>query len=251
MILALCGTVEGKILLEKLTKEFSMVMATVTTPYGVKCLGEKYPNVEVLQRKLQQEELNQLIDEKPIKTIIDVSHPYAQQISTIAIEACKEKGIAYLRYEREATNLMENPHVIKAEDFNHAVELAKGFKGKIFLTIGSNHISLFTKEISVNRLIVRVLPTSNVLKLCEEQGLSPDNIIAMKGPFSEELNRVMFSMDNISVVVTKDSGGAGGTEEKINAAKSLGIPIILVKRPNLTYGMVYHNLDDLVRAIKK
>jgi len=93
------------------------------------------------------------------------------------------------------------------------------------------------------------LPVSKVLLLCEELGLNPDNIIAMKGPFSEEMNRAMFAMQDVSVVVTKDSGGAGGTLDKIRAAKAAGIPVIVVKRPTIDYGEVYRDMLELINTL--
>ncbi|MBM7614730.1 cobalt-precorrin-6A reductase [Alkaliphilus hydrothermalis] len=250
MILALCGTSEGRELLGVLAGEYPAILATVTTPYGVECLGD-YPTVEVLQTKLQQEEFEKLIEERQIQVVVDISHPYAEKISTLAINVCREKKIHYLRYERRTTEqLQEDPNILWVEDFPEAVQLAKGFVGRIFLTIGSNHLTTFVKEIPKERLLARVLPVSKVLLSCEELGLNPDNIIAMKGPFSEEMNRAMFAMQDVSVVVTKDSGGAGGTLDKLRAAKAVGIPVIVIKRPAVDYGEVYYDLKELMNTLK-
>ncbi|WP_026477244.1 precorrin-6A reductase [Alkaliphilus transvaalensis] len=250
MILALCGTSEGRQLLAGLSNKLIPVVATVTTPYGVKCL-EGITNIEVLETKLDEGALHELIDTKKIKYILDVSHPYAENISKLAMKVSEEKGIQYLRYERQNTEIPQGDHVIIAEDYHHAAQLAKNYPNKVFLTTGSNHIPLFVKEIGAERLIARVLPTSSVIKRCEDYGLTPHNLIGMKGPFTGEMNQVMFGIEDVSVIITKDSGEAGGTEEKISAAQIVGKPIIIIKRPQITYGNVYHDLNFLISDLVK
>lgn len=248
MILALCGTVEGEQLVELLLKEKYSVLATVTTGYGAKCLGE-HPSVEILRGKLTEAEIDKLVKDRKIQAIVDVTHPFAAQISSTAIKIAKANHIPYVRYERQKTKTKTDKLVFEVEDFQQAAELAKEISGTVFLTIGSNHLPAFIKEIDINQLVIRVLPLSNIIKACEEYGFSPDNIIAMKGPFTVEINRLMFLKHKASVVVTKDSGTAGGTEEKIEAAHDLGIPIIIVKRPQIDYGQAFDSLRELVNHL--
>lgn len=250
MILALCGTTEGKVLVEALTKEGLQIIATVTTAYGGKLLKEN-ASIEVIEEKLDKLRMETLIEERRITAIVDVTHPYAENISRLALEVSEVKGIPYFRYERQDafSKETEEETFLWAENFSHAAKMAKDFEGKVFLTIGSNHLPMFLKEIKVDRLIARVLPLSKIVKTCEDYGFTPDNLIAMKGPFSEEMNQQMFKSYGASVVVTKDSGEAGGTEEKINAAKYLKIPVILVKRPSISYGKIYYDINEIVNKI--
>jgi precorrin-6A/cobalt-precorrin-6A reductase len=96
---------------------------------------------------------------------------------------------------------------------------------------------------------VRVLPDHNVVKKCQELGLRPKDIIAMQGPFSKEMNRLMFKTFNASVVVIKESGRAGGTETKMSAALSLKIPVVVIKRPALSWGNEVQNYEALLAAV--
>ncbi|AKL93583.1 cobalt-precorrin-6A reductase CbiJ [Clostridium aceticum] len=250
MILALCGTSEGRELVEKLLEKKLEVIATVTTTYGGQLLKKGF-QVEVLEEKLDKDKMKELIEKKNIQQVVDITHPYAENISRLAMEVCREKKLFYFRYERPETQCYEEEgkKLYWANDFYHAANVAKDFEGKIFLTIGSNQLPIFTKEIEVNKLVARVLPLSSVIKGCEDQGFTPDNLIAMKGPFNKELNKQMFKAYEAAVVVTKDSGKAGGTEEKIAAAKELNIPVILVKKPSIAYGEVDHDIDALVNKI--
>ena len=62
-------------------------------------------------------------------------------------------------------------------------------------------------------------------------GYSPPDLVAMQGPFSEEVNLALWRHFGVDVVVTKESGPAGGLGEKLSAASRLGIPVVMIKRP--------------------
>lgn len=254
MILLLCGTTEGKILSDIFIKKGVKFLATVTTSYGSSLLKTNH-NLEVLEEKLNEETIKELIDTRKITAIVDVTHPYAENISKLALEVSRQKNLPYFRYERPKTlgkdidNKIDNKEIFLAEDYYAAAQIAKNFRGKIFLTIGSRHLPVFLKEIEVKRLVARVLPLSQIIKTCEDYGFTPDNLIAMKGPFSIEMNTEIFKSYGACVVVTKDSGKIGGTEEKIAAARNLKIPIILIKPPSIDYGKIYHNIEEMSKKI--
>ena len=83
----------------------------------------------------------------------------------------------------------------------------------------------------------RVLPTAEVLTMMEELGVSPKHIIAMQGPFSYDMNRIMFSDTKAEVVVMKNSGLVGGSDTKLKAAMNLGLHIIVIDRPQPAKGV--------------
>ena len=250
MILALCGTTEGRELVKRLSEKNIPLIATVTTEYGSKLLQENM-DIEILTEKLDKNRMKELIAKRNVKEILDITHPYAENISKLALEVSKEANIDYYRYERQDTIYTgdSDEDIIWADDFYHAAKIASEIDGKIFLTIGSNQIPIFLEKIKADRLIARVLPLSNIVKLCEQRGFTPDNLIAMKGPFNKEMNIQMFRNYNASVIVAKDSGKTGGTDEKIQAARDLNLPVILVKKPTIEYENLYKNMNLLVDKI--
>lgn len=249
MILALCGTIEGERLIKKLLENQYKIMATVTTEYGAKCLGAYGHQVQVLEGKLTELQIRELVSSQQIQGIVDVTHPFAMKISAMAMETAKAYGIPYLRYERARVQYNKDSLIQEAADFHEAARLAGTMGERIFLTIGSNHLGVFVNALGVNRLVARVLPFASIIKACEGYGFTPDNIIAMKGPFSEAMNRLMFTEYQAHVVVTKDSGRAGGTEEKLKAAKALHLPVIMVKRPEIDYGKAFDCIEDLIQQL--
>ena len=87
------------------------------------------------------------------------------------------------------------------------------------------------------RLYARVLSTPEVVKTCAELGFEGKHLICMQGPFSEELNVAMMRQIDAAYLVTKESGKAGGFEEKIRAAKKAGAKAVVIGRPSVEKGM--------------
>ena len=51
-----------------------------------------------------------------------------------------------------------------------------------------------------------MLSLPSVIEACRELGFEGKNLIAMQGPFSEEMNRAMLRQYDCRYLVTKDSG---------------------------------------------
>lgn len=98
-------------------------------------------------------------------------------------------------------------------------------------------------------MVARVLPTSEVIRNCEAMGLNADNLLAIKGPFSKDINVAMLKHAEVDVVITKESGFAGGFMDKIAACEELGIPIIIIKRKTIDYQRVVHDISEIEESI--
>ncbi len=230
MILVLAGTTEGREIAVALEKAGEQVIATTATAYGGELLRNTFKG-EIISRPLESSELEKLIMERVITKVVDATHPYAEQISAIAQQACLRTEVPYERIERNFLKYSGEVAVIEAEDAAEAASIAAAYRGNIFLAIGSRKLQFFSSVIEPERLVVRILPLDNSLEKCLELGIPPKNIIAMQGPFDEELNRLLLRRYDAAVLVTKESGSAGGTAEKIRASCSLGLPVILITRP--------------------
>lgn len=244
MILILGGTSESISICKLLDRMKMRYYISVTTAYG-SSLYEAFSG-SVLEGKLSEEAMQNLIKKLGITCIIDATHPYAVEVSKNAIASAGVCQVKYVRYERPSLLdevLYEKVHVVGTT--NEAIEKAKETKGKIFLSTGSKTLEQFACALQKEQIIARVLPTSEVLGLCEQLGLLPEQIIAMKGPFSEAMNELTYKEYGIGCVITKESGYAGGFLEKINACKKLGIDVIVIKRSTLAYPQVVQHIDAL------
>lgn len=251
MILVLSGTQEGKEVIGALFTAGLPVMGSTVSEYGKKLIQNEFA-VPVLTGELDREGLLQAIDEYDFTAIVDATHPFAGNISNIAIECCNRKNILYIRFERPSVlEKFSGDLIHKVKSFQDGAKKALEFPGNIFSTIGSNHLEEVCRDIPADRLVVRVLPLTKVIEKCERFGLNPSNIIAMQGPFSEELNRALFTQYNTGVLLTKDSGSIGGVEEKIQAAIKLEIPIIMVERPEMNYPRIIDRVEDIVPLVQE
>lgn len=249
-VLVIAGTVDARHIIEELIKCGAYVTATVTTPLG-KSLLDRYDGVDAREGRLTLKGMTELMGEIGARCLVDASHPFARDASVNAMEACKRLSIPYLRYERPET-AAGGEGVTRVRDFEEAAESLKDFEGNIFLAIGSGKLQFFTRIADFkSRVFIRVLPDSKVLDKCERLGFDAGNILALKGPFSETMNLEMLKHCSASVMVTKDSGSAGGNEEKINAARKLGIPVIMIERPGLDYGCEVSTVKEAVAFVKK
>ncbi len=235
MILVLAGTSEGRLAAASLEKEGLEVIASTATTYGGELLAKDFKG-EITARPLSFAEMVQLITDKKIDKVIDATHPFAVEVSNNIREACRIKSVTYERLEREGEEFSEDEGIVKARDVEEAVQLAaereSKIRGTIFLATGSSKLEYYIASLNPEKLVVRILPVKKSLEKCLELGISPQNIIAMQGPFNEEINRCLFKRYGVALVITKDSGPAGGVKEKIDAAKGLDIPVILIERPD-------------------
>ena len=74
-------------------------------------------------------------------------------------------------------------------------------------------------------------PTAESLAACAAAGLEPRDVVAMQGPTSAELDAALLRHLGAAVLVTKDSGAAGGLGEKLRAAELAGATAVVVRRP--------------------
>lgn len=250
MILVLSGTDEGKEIVRRLHEEGLNLLTTVATEYGKRMFEQMGLETVCLQGRLDANGFLRLIKEKGIATVIDATHPYAIEVSQNAMDACRKTNIRYLRFERQEIEIPAHPLIHKVKTMAEAVDKSRTLGEKIFLTTGISSVAKFIPLKGEKELYVRILPVPEHIALCLDMGIPPANIIAMHGPFSEDLNRAMFRQYHVNVMVTKDSGEVGGVPEKIHAALKEGIDTIVIERPRLVFPQKYSSIDEVVHKVK-
>lgn len=250
MILVLGGTSDALEVAGELYSVTKDVIISTATEYGFEVSRDRFPG-QIIFGRMDREALKKYIQEQGVEYVVDASHPYAENLSKNAISVCQELKIPYLRFERPAL-LEDKKDIIICNSLEEAGDLAEKTPEKVFITTGINNIEKMLSKISdINRVKVRVLPQADTVKKLEKLGLNAEHIIAMKGPFSEEMNFIMFQESGSSVLICKESGTQGGTDHKITAAQRLGMKIIMIKRPDLVYPNKFECIDEIKRYFCK
>ncbi len=223
-ILIFGGTTEGREISHLLAERGAQVLVCVATEYGREEQG-KAPGITVLTGRKDRTAILSLLEGADL--CIDATHPYAENISRTLRNACDAAGEPLRRLLRRESAADGGTRVADAPA---AAALLAREQGNILLTTGSKELGAFS-AIEPQRLYPRVLPSHESLSACEAAGIPHRNILAMQGPFSQELNEALIRQYRIAWVVTKDGGAAGGFPEKARAAEATGAGLIVLRRP--------------------
>jgi precorrin-6A/cobalt-precorrin-6A reductase len=160
-----------------------------------------------------------------ITHVVDATHPFAAGMSRNAIAACAETGAPLLALERVPWAKVPGDNWIDVGDVNAAVAALPEAPAKVFLAIGRQHIAPFATKPQHAYTLRFVDPPEASLPF-------PADVIVSRGPFTLEDELKMMRARDIAWVVARNSGG-DGARAKIDAARLLGLPVILISRPQL------------------
>ena len=237
------GTTEGRELSRVLAGEGVNVTVCVATDYGREEQG-KMPGVTVLAGRRSASEKADLLRDAAL--CVDATHPYATGITESVKAACAAVNVPYRRLLRAADDTAGHITVANAEK---AAAYLANTEDNILLTTGAKELGAFA-ALPPERLYARVLPSREGISACEAAGIPHRNIIAMQGPFSEELNTALLRQYRIAWLVTKDGGAAGGFPEKARAAEACGAKLIVLQRP-LENGESMEEIIESIREMKE
>jgi precorrin-3B C17-methyltransferase len=187
--------------------------------------------------------------------IVDATHPFADKMSNQLIELSAELGLPYVRYERPGTELGSYP-VQRCGDFRAALKLAATLGKRVFLATGVKDLAMLSelaqsKELANPDVLwyARVTADVDSIEKALASGIAQSRLCAMQGPFTKAVNEALWRQWQIDCLVTKDSGAAGGADEKLQAAEAMGIPVIVVERPHVDYPRVFSSQSAVLNCV--
>ena len=245
-VLVFGGTTEGREIAGWLSARGTCsVVVSSLTEYGGS-LVEGLPNVESLTGRMLPDAMEHLMRDRAFACVVDATHPYAAGVSASIAASCEASGTPRLRVLREGEP--EGPWAGVA-DAVEAAQLVAGRAGNVLLTTGSNDLPIYVEAIDdyQERVYARILPMEKSIASADSLGIPLDHIIAMKGPFSKELNSALIRQFDIKMLVTKASGKSGGFWEKVDAARECGVELIVIRRPIQEEGL---SLEDAKRELE-
>lgn len=164
--------------------------------------------------------------QKKITILIDATHPYAARISGNAAVAAKLAGVPLVALRRASWQRQPGDRWTEVESVTQAIGTLGENPRKVFLTLGRQELLPFEAAPQHHYLIRSVDPVEPPLDV-------PHAIyLTLRGPFAEADEARLLQEHAIEVIVAKNSGGPA-SYGKIAAARSLGIEVILIRRPYL------------------
>lgn len=248
MILLLGGTSETALVAEGLAEKGYKVLVSCAT--NIKLDIGCHAGITRRTGALDREGIITLIHSEKIALVVDATHPYAEKARASAREAAKQAGVPYLTYIRPEGQY-EGDEIVRVSDHVRGAQIAFSFGRPVLLTTGAKNLAVYADEAKKTNipLIARVLPEASSIEISRGLGILEDYIIAERGPFSVRKNREQIRRFSAGVLVTKDSGRAGGVTEKIEAARLEGCRVILVERPVMPGAKSFTDIKALIMHI--
>ncbi len=165
-----------------------------------------------------------------IEAVIDATHPFAAVMSHNAAEACRQAHVPLVALRRPAWVPQDDDRWIEVASMGEAVRALGEAPRRVFLTVGRLELASFAAAPQHTYLVRTIEPIGDALPV--------PNVVAIRdrAPFDEMAERMLMERERVDVVVTKNSGGAA-TYPKIAAARVLGLPVVVVARPEKPSGV--------------
>ena len=171
------------------------------------------------------EGLARYIRDHEISHIVDATHPFAALMSRNAVEACASTATPLVALTRPAWVAQDGDSWQHVPDIDGAVDALSGPAQRVFLAVGRMHLQDFAAQPQHHYL----------LRLVDEPETVPfpnRDVIISRGPFTEIEDRGLMERHGTQLVVSKNAGGTGA-RAKLDAARALGVPVLMIDRPVL------------------
>lgn len=178
--------------------------------------------------------------EAGITLLIDATHPYAAQISSNSANAARMAGIPCWALRRPAWQAQAGDDWREVEDWAGLIGALKPFRRPLF-TLGREPLQ------HLDEIPPEQFWTLRALEACP--GNDRCEVIGARGPFHIEDERALFLRRKIDVLISKNSGSVA-TEPKLEVARELNVPVLILKRPVLPeVDRQFGSLTDLATAL--
>jgi precorrin-6A/cobalt-precorrin-6A reductase len=170
--------------------------------------------------------LAEFIRNENITHVIDATHPFAAEMSRNAVAACAATGTALIALERAPWTRGADDNWVEVPDIAAAVAVLPETPARVFLAIGRQHLAPFSAKPQRAYTLRFVDASEGRLPL-------PDAcVIVSRGPFTLAGDLELMRSRGIEWVVARNAGGEGA-RAKIDAARKLNLPVIMIARPDL------------------
>lgn len=174
-----------------------------------------------------------------ITHIVDATHPFAAQMSTNVVAAAAQRGVKAIALTRPAWQPVDGDQWQSVASVEEAVSALAYPPQRVLLAIGRMHLASFAAQ-PQHHYVLRLVdqPTSPL-------PLSDYTAVIDRGPFTLEGDLALLENQRIERIVCKNSGGEGAAS-KLTAARRLGLPVVMIERPQLPSRHEAHSIEDVI-----
>ncbi|MGW7255379.1 cobalt-precorrin-6A reductase [Streptomyces sp. NPDC054834] len=164
-----------------------------------------------------------------VDVVVDATHPFAAGITANAARAATATGLPLLVLRRPGWRPTPGDRWHAVPSLGAAADALPALGRRVFLTTGRLGLSAFAHLSDLHFVVRSVEPP--------EPPTPPGlDVLLARGPFTVAGELELLRAHRIDVLVTKDSGGEA-TAAKLTAARELGLPVVVVRRPPLPEGV--------------
>lgn len=186
------------------------------------------------------EGLAHFLQTQGITRVVDATHPFAAQISRNAVAACAAANVPLVAFQRPPWRAGAGDDWRSVVDLEGAVQALPKTPSRVFLAIGKQSLALFAAKPWHRYLLRLVDPPEQPVPLTQA------DVVIARGPFDLDGDLALLKQHEIELIVAKNAGGAGA-RAKLDAARALGIPVIMVDRPAVPPRTTFSNVEDVLR----
>ena len=158
--------------------------------------------------------------------LVDATHPFAAQMSRNAVAAAAQLGLPLAALTRPPWEPGAGDRWTRVADIDGAVAALEGPGRRVMLAIGRMHLGAFAAQPQHDYLLRLVDPPASPPPLPRHR------VVVDRGPFTLEGDLALMRAEGVERVVAKNAGGTGSVA-KIEAARLLGLPVVMIDRPTL------------------
>ncbi len=164
------------------------------------------------------------LERESIDLVVDATHPFAAVMPFHAADACAASGTPLLKVYRSGWQLVDGDRWVNVTDLEAAAgALVTHHAKRVLLTTGRQELEPF-RGLRGIAFVVRSIEPPNL------DGFESATPLLMRGPFDLDTERALLRGHTIDTLVTKNSGGTAAAA-KLQAARELGVRVIMVQRP--------------------
>jgi precorrin-6A/cobalt-precorrin-6A reductase len=177
-----------------------------------------------------------------IAAVVDATHPFAARIAAQAYLVCQALAVPLLRLERPPWQPGEGDRWMAASSVAEAVTMLPD-GARALVTIGRKEIGAFLARTDIAGVARMIEPPA--------APIPPQwTLVLERPPFTVESERQLITGHTITHLVSKNAGG-DDTAAKIEAARMLGLPVIMIARPVKPEVPTHHRESSLVQALRQ